>query len=581
MYWQQQTHPTEKCLSCKTDNTWKSFSTKQLVENANYVSYAFIELGFKPGDKVGSISNNRPEWNFADMGIMEAGLIHIPIYPTITASEYAFIINDASIKAVLISDEEIYNKIISIKEQCPSLEYIITFNAIPNTISFDSFIQNGKNNTHVEELRNRNQNIKSHDVATILYTSGTTGNPKGVMLMHSNIVSNVLDSADRVPVNHEHKALSFLPLCHSFERMLTYLYLYLGVDIYYAESMEKIGDNIKEVQPHVFSCVPRLLEKVYDKIVNKGNELKGIKRSLFFWALNLGLRYELDGKNGWWYEFQLKLANKIIFNKWREALGGNTKVIVSGGAALQVKLARVFWAAQLPVLEGYGLTETSPVISVNYFGKGNTKFGTVGTVIKNVEVKIAEDGEILSKGPNLMKGYYNRPDLTESAIDKDGWFHTGDIGTLEEGKYLKITDRKKEIFKNSGGKYIAPQVIENKMKESPFIEQIMVIGENQKYTAALVVPSFPYLIEWCKSNNISLVSQHELIELKEVRSIIRNEINRLNESLSQVEQIKKFELIDREWTIDNNELTPTLKLKRKNLFKANESLINKIYSNSN
>lgn len=579
MYWQAHMHPTNQSLCAKTNNTWNCFSTAAFIDNSNYTSYALIHLGFQPGDKIGSISNNRPEWNFADMGMMEAGIIHIPIYPTITANEYAFIINDASIKGIFVSDIELYQKIISIKDQCPSLKYIFSFDIIDGCVSFTELLKIGKENQHESELKKRNNAIKPDDVATILYTSGTTGVPKGVMLMHGNIVSNVLDCEERVPVDKRHIALSFLPLCHSYERMLTYLYMYLGLRIYYAESIDKLGDNLKEIKPHVYSCVPRLLEKVYDKIVNKGNELKGIKRALFFWALKLGLRYELDNKNGWWYELQLSIANKLIFNKWREALGGNTKVIVSGGAALQIKLAKVFWAARIPILEGYGLTETSPVISVNCFGRGNTHFGTVGRVIKNVEVKIAEDGEILSRGPNLMKGYYNRPDLTKQVIDEDGWFHTGDIGTLVNDTYLKITDRKKEIFKNSGGKYIAPQMVENKMKESPFIEQIIILGENQKFTAALIVPSFAYLKEWCNIKNIAYTDNEQIIQVPEIKSRIRKEVDRLNESLSQFEQVKKFELLSREWTIDRNELTPTLKLKRKNIIATNESLIQKIYLN--
>jgi long-chain acyl-CoA synthetase len=414
-------------------------------------------------------------------------------------------------------------------------------------------------------------------MATILYTSGTTGNPKGVMLSHNNLISNALATQDCAPFNYDWRILSFLPLNHVFERMLTILYIYKGASIYYAESMEKISDNLKEINPHCFATVPRLLEKVYDKIVAKGHEQKGIKKILFFWALNLGLRYELDGKNGMWYEFQLKLANKIIFNKWREALGGNIIGIISGGAALQPRLARVFTAAKIKILEGYGLTETSPVIAVNNFQPNSVCFGTVGPIIEGVEVKFAEDGEILVKGPNVMLGYYKREAETNEAI-KDGWFHTGDIGELVNNRFLKITDRKKEIFKTSGGKFIAPQIIENKLKESPFIEQVMVIGEGQRFPAALVVPSFAYLKEWCNIKGIEYTNNQEMINNERIILKYSKEVELVNQKLSHHEMIKKFKLMPLEWTIDSGEMTPKLSLKRNVITKNNESLIASIYN---
>ncbi|MCK6650696.1 MAG: AMP-dependent synthetase/ligase, partial [Bacteroidia bacterium] len=413
---------------------------------------------------------------------------------------------------------------------------------------------------------------------TILYTSGTTGNPKGVMLSHHNLISNSLASQNLCPFQSHWKALSFLPLNHVYERMLTTLYMYLGISIYYAESIETIGDNLKEVKPEVFSTVPRLLEKVYDKIVAKGADLTGIKKKLFFWALDLGLAYELNGANGWWYEMQLKLANKLIFSKWREALGGNIFAVVSGGAALQPRLARVFNSAQITVLEGYGLTETSPVIAVNNFLPNGIKFGTVGPVIDGVTVKIAEDGEILVKGPNVMLGYYNRPDATAEVIDSEGWFHTGDIGMFEENRFLKITDRKKEIFKTSGGKYIAPVMIENKLKESPFIEQAMVIGENQKYASALIVPAFAFLKEYCQRKNIPFTSNEELIKNEQIKARIIREVEKVNEHLAQYEKIKNPQLLAREWSIDKGEMTPKLSLKRKVIMAANKELVDKIYA---
>lgn len=569
--------PKEDVLANKEKDQWIKYSTSAYINNANHISSGLIALGINKDDKIATISNNRPEWNFVDMGMLQIGAIHVPIYPTISESDYKFILNDAEVKAVFLSDQQLYQKINKIASEIPSLKHIYTFDKVEGAKNWQEIRELGIQNKaqNLEEIKS---SIKENDLATIIYTSGTTGNPKGVMLSHNNIVSNFLACHDLAPVDSRHKALSFLPLCHVYERMLTYMYQYIGLSIYYAESLEKIADNIKEVKPDIFTTVPRLLEKVYDKIVAKGKELKGIKRKLFFWALDLGLKYEIGSANGWWYEFQLMLANKLIFNKWREALGGNVKAIVSGGAALQPRLARVFWAAKIPVLEGYGLTETSPVIAVNNFKANGLRFGTVGSSIRNIEIKIAEDGEILCKGPNVMLGYYKRPDLTSEVIDNNGWFHTGDIGVMEEGRFLKITDRKKEIFKTSGGKYVAPQALENKFKESLFIEQIMVIGENQKYPAALIVPTFAHLKEWCSKNNIPYNSNEDIVKNNTIINKIKDEIDHYNKNFGKTEQIKTFELLSKEWTVDSGELTPTMKLKRKIIAEKYKDYINKIYS---
>jgi long-chain acyl-CoA synthetase len=478
---------------------------------------------------------------------------------------------------IITGDADLTNKILRVKEKVPSLAFVYSFDKITDTPHWMEIVTGVRTAVHESEVTRIKREIKEDDVVTILYTSGTTGTPKGVMLTHRNIVSNIIACEHLCPVDHTNCALSFLPLCHSYERMLTYLYMFLGVSIYYAESMEKIADNLKEVRPHVFSTVPRLLEKVYDKILSKGKEQKGIKRMLFFRSVELGLKYELGGKNGAWYEAELALMNLIVFSKWRNALGGRVRVIVSGGAALQPRLARIFWSARIPVLEGYGLTETSPVIAVNNLEPNGARFGTVGPVINNVEVKIAEDGEILCKGPNVMSGYFNRPDLTAEVIDSGGWFHTGDIGTMVDNRFLKITDRKKEIFKTSGGKYIAPQGLENKFKESLFIEQLMVIGENQKFASALIVPDFAYLRKWCEEKNIPHHSNEEIIRNELVIARIQQEVTQFNKEFGNTEQIKKFRLMDAEWTIQGGELTATLKLRRKFIAEKFKSYIDAIY----
>lgn len=565
-------------LAAKENGKWITYSTQQFADNVNNLSYGIIGLGIEKDEKIAIIANNRPEWNFADFASQQAGAITVPIYPTISENDLNFILNDAKVKYIFVSSAELYAKVKAVAINAPSVKEIYTFNKVDGAKHWSELVEAGKKNPKADEVEAIKNSIKPNDLLTILYTSGTTGNPKGVMLSHNNLLSNSLASENLCPFIHTWKALSFLPLNHVYERMLTTLYFYKGISIYYAESLETIGDNLKEVKPEVFSTVPRLLEKVYDKIVAKGSDLTGLKHKLFFWALELGLKYELNGANGWWYETQLKLANKLIFSKWREALGGNIVAIVSGGAALQPRLARVFNAAQVTVLEGYGLTETSPVIAVNNFLPNGIKFGTVGTVLKGVTVKIAEDGEILVKGPNVMLGYYNRPDATAEAIDSDGWFHTGDIGIFEENRFLKITDRKKEIFKTSGGKYIAPVIIENRIKESPFIEQALVIGENQKFASALLVPSFAFIQDYCKRKNIEYTSNEEIIKNPVIKARIMAEIEKVNADLAQYEKIKRPELLSREWSIEKGEMTPKLSLKRKVILTANQAVVDKIYS---
>jgi long-chain acyl-CoA synthetase len=575
--YQLQHFPKPDCLAAKVNGTWQKFSTQDVQDYANKVSLGLLKLGIGKDDKVAIISFNRPEWVFVDFGIQQIGATSVPLYPTITVEDYRYILNDAEVKVIFVADGSLYSKVVAATEGMADLKEIYTFDEIKGARNWKEVLEMGQGED-VQQLEALKAAVKPEDVLTIIYTSGTTGNPKGVMLTHHNLVSNVLGVLPIVPVDHTHRALSFLPLCHVFERMLLYLYFRIGVSIYYAESIERVADNLKEVQPHIFTTVPRLLEKVYDKIVAKGMELTGAKRKLFFWALELGLKYDTQQDQGWWYNKQLALANKLIFSKWREALGGNIKVIVSGGAALQPRLARVFWSANIRVMEGYGLTETSPVIAVNRFEPENNMIGTVGLPIEGVEVKIAEeDGEILTRGPHVMKGYYKKPDLTAEAIDKDGWFHTGDIGTLEQGKYIKITDRKKEMFKTSGGKYVAPQPIENKLKESVVIEQAMVVGSGQKYAAALIVPSFMGLQDWCSHKGIRYTSDEEMISHPEVLEKYKREVEKANESLAQYETVKKFRLVPNMWTVETGELTPTLKVKRKAITTNYQDIIDSMF----
>jgi long-chain acyl-CoA synthetase len=515
-----------------------------------------------------------------DLAVQQTGAVLTPIYPTISVYELEFILNDAAVKLVFVSDRDLYNKVQSIRDKVPSVAAVYTFDYLQEALHWKDILTKA-DEVSLQKMKAHRDTIKGEELCTILYTSGTTGFPKGVMLSHSNILSNVqnVDEVfDAIGIRRGDRSLSFLPLNHIFERMVSYIYMYKAIAIYYAESLDKIGDNLKEVQPTVFSTVPRLLEKVYERIMGKGQELTGIKKKLFFWAVDLGSRFEVGKKMGWWYDFQLGLANKLIFKKWREGLGGNVKAIVTGAAACQVRLLRVFTAGNIVIMEGYGLTETSPVISVNRYEAEGRCFGTVGPVIKNTEVKLAEDGEICCRGENVMMGYYKRPDLTSECIDQDGWFHTGDIGVWVDNKFLKITDRKKEIFKTSGGKYVAPQPIENKMKESPYIEQMMVVGAEKKFAGALIVPSFPNLKEWCAKNGITVDTNADMLSNPRVIELFKQTVEHYNQQFNHVEQVKKFELLNTEWNIDGGELTPTLKLKRKVIMEKYQDAIERIYS---
>jgi long-chain acyl-CoA synthetase len=572
--------PLQIALAGKENGQWVTHSSTDLKENADLISFGLMASGIGVQDKVAIVSNNRPEWNFTDFGILQAGAVDVPIYPTISENDLHFILTDAEVRMVFVSTRDLFQKVTHAVAQLPHKPAIFTFDRVDGASHWTELLETGKKNRNEPRLESIKASVKPEELATLLYTSGTTGNPKGVMLSHNNLVSNFLAVQDLPPIRYGSKVLSFLPLNHIYERMLTYLYMYLGAQIWYAESMETIGDNIREVQPDAFSAVPRLIEKVYDKIVAKGSELTGIKRKLFYWALELGLKYDPAKPMGLLYDMQLKVANKLIFSKWREALGGNVKAIVSGGAALNPRLARIFWAARIPVLEGYGLTETSPVISVNTLDPNGMAIGSVGRVIEGVTVKIAQDGEILCKGPNVMMGYYKRDDLTREVIDTDGWFHTGDIGEFV-GDKLKITDRKKEIFKTSGGKYIAPQNIENKLKESRFIEQAMVIGENQKFAAALVVPAFAFVRDWAKAKGLELETNEEIAANSDVKKRIFEEVDNINKSLGKYESIKMIELLPSEFTIEKGEMTPKLSLKRKVILESNKGLIEKIYRNGN
>jgi len=577
-YFVEKFDPKDDVLVGKEDGKWKKYNIHEYIDIVNNISYGLLKLGVNKGDKIATITNNRPEWNFLDMAIQQVGAVHVPIYPTISESDYEYILNHGEVIYVFVAGIELYRKIENVIPNIPSLRDIYTFKNLNNLKHLSELIDLGKANPNPTKLEEIKSSIKTDDLFTLIYTSGTTGNPKGVMLSHNNIISNFLACQHVCTVGQEGKAISYLPLSHVYERMLNYLFQYRGISIYYAESLGTIVDNIKEIKPNIMGSVPRLLEKVYDKIISKGGNLKGFKKIIFFWAVDLGLKYELDKANGWFYEFQLKIANKLVFSKWREALGGNLEIIVSGGAALQSRLARTFWAANLFILEGYGLTETSPVLAVNSFEKNGMNFGTVGPIVKNVDVKIAEDGEILAKGPSLMLGYYKQPELTDSVIDKDGWFHTGDIGVITEQGQLKITGRKKEIFKTSMGKYISPQLIENKFKESPFIDQLAVLGENQKFAAALVVPEFTHLRSWCQLHNIEYTTDKEMVKTPEVKKRILQEIEDYNKNFGGTEQIKKFELIDHEWSIGTGELTASLKMRRKFIYNKYEDLINKIFN---
>ena len=580
--YQLQRKPLEDMLAGKEAGQWRKYSTLEVNSIVDNISAGLISMGISCGDmspegrdKIAILCKNRPEWIMLDLAIQQIGAILVPVYPTINVNELEFVLKDAQVKMAFVNDEDLFLKTLSLKERVPSLKEIFTFEHVANAKHWKEVTALSNPNL-LAQIKPISDRINYEDLATIIYTSGTTGTPKGVMLSHRNVLSNVIASIPCFPPGENLHALSFLPLNHIFERMVSYLYLYRGTSIYYAESLDTIADNLKEIKPHLFTTVPRLLEKVYDRIMQKGNELKGISKKLFFWAHSLAEKFEINKKQGAWYNLKLSIANKIIFSKWREGLGGNIVCIVTGGAACQVRLIRIFTAARIPIMEGYGLTETSPVVSVNRFYESGRKFGTAGPLIDDVEVKIAEDGEILCKGPNIMMGYYKRPDLTAQDI-VDGWYHTGDIGLLTDDGFLKITDRKKELFKTSGGKYVAPLPIENKLKESVFIEQVMLVGVERKFVSALIVPSFPNLRDWARKNNIPDSNNQEMVRNQKVIDMFKELVESFNKFFNHVEQVKKFELLTNEWSVDTGELTPKMSLKRKVVMEKYRDAIDRIY----
>jgi long-chain acyl-CoA synthetase len=579
-YFQLEHYNISDALVTKYDGVWVKTSTEEYIAKANAVSRALLRMGVQKDDKIALIStNNRTEWNIMDIGILQTGAQTVPIYPTISEEDYEYILNHSGASYCFVSDAEVFLKVNSIKQNVPHFKEVFSFNEIEGCKNWKELLVLGEDQSNQEELEDRKNKVKTDDLATIIYTSGTTGIPKGVMLSHQNIVSNVYAGALRIPLEPgKNRTMSYLPVCHILERFYLYLCQYYGVSIYFGESLDKIGENLKEVKPNLITAVPRVIEKVFDKIYSKGLELKGPKKKLFFWAVDLGFRYKPYGANGRWYEFQLKIARKLIFSKWKEAVGGNLDLIACGSAALQPRLARIFGAAEIPIMEGYGLTETSPLVAINDLRNNGYKIGTVGKVIDKVEVKIAEDGEILCKGPNVMMGYYKEEALTKEAI-VDGYFHTGDIGEIDNEGFLKITDRKKEIFKTSGGKYISPQLLENTMKQSRFIEQIMVIGDGQKMPAAFIQPNFDFIKEWERLHGINIDKTHEeIISNPKVIERIQEEVDILNEKFGNWEKIKRFELTPDIWSIAGGHLTPTMKLKRKIVMDKYIDLFHKIYA---
>ena len=574
---QLKNYPNSAMFVTKTAGIWVPISTSDFIDRTMNVARGLISMGVQAGDRIAVASSNRVEWNILDIAVQKTGAILVPLYPNISESDYLFILNDCAAKICIVSNQELADKISNVRGNVTSLTHLFSFDKL-DSVPHWSFIEEQKTHTEEDQVQERMKMVKNEDLVTIIYTSGTTGNPKGVMLSHQNLLSNVSSCIEPIPADNNSRVLTFLPICHVYERMLHYLYMYLGCSIYFAESMDTIGDNIKEVKPDLFSAVPRLIEKVFDKIMAKGEELTGIKKALFYWALNLAENYD-NVHASVFFKFKLGIARKLIFSKWQEALGGNVKAIASGSAALQPRLARIFLAADIPILEGYGLTETSPVVTVNNFVTG-IRIGTVGALIEGVQVKIASDGEILVKGPNVMMGYYNNVDATNEVMDNEGWFHTGDIGEFQEGKFLKITDRKKEIFKTSGGKYIVPQAMENRFKQSRFIEQIMVIGEGEKFPAAFVVPNFAFAKEWAHRHGLQFdsMSNEEIIKENVFIDRMNEEIAEINQVFGNWEQVKKIALLPSEFTIDGGELTPTLKLKRKKILDKYQEGYQKIFS---
>jgi len=580
-YYQLENYPQEAALVSKVNGEWIKTSTQEYIDKANAISRGLIHLGVQAHDKIAIISmTNRTEWNICDIGILQTGAQDVPIYPTISEEEYAYVLNHSEAKYCFVSCNEVLGKVDKIKDQVPSLKGVYSFDEIGSCEHYSNVMQMGNDHMELQAVvEERKAAVDEDDLATLIYTSGTTGRPKGVMLSHKNIASNAKHSQGRLPIELGYsKALSFLPVCHIYERMLLYMYQYCGVSIHFAESLETISDNLKEVHPQVMTAVPRLLEKVYDKIIAKGADLTGIKKKLFFWAVALGLKWEPYGQNGAWYEFKLKIARKLIFSKWQEALGGNLKAIASGSAALQPRLARVFNAAGCPVMEGYGLTETSPVVTVNDMRNGGFRIGTVGRALPDTEIKIAEDGEILIKGPQVMQGYYKDPEQTNEVL-QNGYFHTGDIGEVDADGFLKITDRKKSMFKTSGGKYVAPQLLENAMKQSPFIEQILVVGDGEKMPAALIQPNWEWIEDWSERKDKGISTDiSEAVKDPKLIKRIQKEVDKFNEGFGKWEKIKTFELTPDIWTIEGGHLTPTMKAKRKVIKEKYKDLYERLYN---
>jgi long-chain acyl-CoA synthetase len=571
--------PKEDALCFKHNGAWIKYSSQEYIDFSYNFCYGLYELGFRKGDKIITVSSNRPEWNFADMGMAMLGVVHVPVFTSLNATEYEYIINNSGARMVLVSDNKLFCCLSpALKNSDPGV-MVYTFDNVPNAKSWTEIINRGKScaGETMNEVEKIKAGITAETFATLIYTSGTTGNSKGVMLSHRNLVSNFISAASVFNLNEQNKYLSILPLCHVGGRMGNYQTQYSGSSIYYAESMGTIAVNMQEIKPDGFDAVPRVLEKFYDVIISKGKKLTGIKKALFFWAVELGLRYKPYGGNGWLYEQKLKLADKLIFSKWRTALGGNVKIVGCGGASLQPRLERVFWAAGIKIVNMYGLTETSPIITINRTFRGGVKLGSVGYPIEGVEIKIADDGEILCKGPNVMLGYYNDPELTKSAFDENGWFRTGDIGCIEENKFLMVTDRKKEIFKLSNGKFVAPQIIENIFKESTVIDQIMVVGEHEKFASALISPNFKYFDELKLANKISYSNFGELINLPEILSVFSAEIDKINKRLSPTERINRFRLVPDEWSPATGELSPTLKLRRQFISEKYRKILDQVY----
>ncbi|MDP4290129.1 MAG: long-chain fatty acid--CoA ligase [Bacteroidota bacterium] len=565
-------------VAAKENGQWRGYSLTEYRRAADEISYALIKLGVQPGDRIASISNNRPEWNFLDIGMMQVGAIHIPIYPTISEDEYRYILTHAEVKYVFISSDEIYRRISPVVAEVPFIQEVFRFTSHTGLRTLNDLREIGRNHPDPDELEKRKTAITTDDVATIIYTSGTTGKPKGVMLTHQNMISN-FKAVSYIPTfGVEGRALSFLPLCHVYERTINYMYHYLGISIYYAENIGTIGENIKEINPDMMCAVPRVIEKLFDKIMSAGHKLKGVKRSVFYWAVNLADHYDPTGHNSTWYLFRLHIADKLVLSKWRQALGGKFKIVVSGGAAITPRLIRIFRAAGIPIYEGYGLTETAPIIATTSSDPNGFKVGTVGPPVKNTQVRIADDGEILVKGPQVMKGYYNEPELTRLAIDEEGWFHTGDVGVIEPEGQLRITGRKKEIFKTSLGKYISPEAVENIIITSPVVDNVIVLGENQRFAAALIVPDFEKVKSWCKGKGIKVNTKEEMIERAEVNKLFRHEIDKKNRKLGKTEQIRKFCLLSDEWTVLSGELTPTLKLRRSVVMEKYKETIEKLFN---